>query len=141
MFKDTSLQIFLTIYHGSLMGTFFYDYIIRNTVRLYENGLDWSYISNIGMGALFILIIIWAILSVWRKIPRNLLICLIALIIMLIVRLGVGIPDNMEKSRKLPYKTYAEELSVFIAAMAVHFFGIVATWILFSKTPSVSLPI
>jgi len=101
---------------------------------LLEYGYDWSYVSNIGLGVLFLLIISWAISSVWRKIKTNLLISLIALIIIFIVRLGVGIPDNMEKTKHMSNTQYAEELTVFIAQIVVHFTGIVATWILHSRS-------
>ena len=88
MIEDSKLQIFLTIYHGTLIGTFFYDYLIRNIVRLVLNGITWAYVTNIALGVLFIAIIIWAILSVWSKIRRNLIICMIVLIIILVVRLA-----------------------------------------------------
>lgn len=130
MFQDSTLQIFLTIYHGSLIGTFFYDYIIRNAVRWFISGLQWQYIANVALGVLFVAIIIWAILSVWSKIRRNLLISLVVLIVIFIIRLAVGIPDTMEKHRVLNRSQYSEELTVFIAQIVVHLFGIIATWIL-----------
>lgn len=130
MFQDSTLQIFLTIYHGSLIGTFFYDYIIRNAVRWFISGLQWQYIANVALGVLFVAIIIWAILSVWSKIRRNLLISLVVLIVIFIIRLAVGIPDTMEKHRMLPKNQYSEELTVFIAQVVIHLFGIIATWIL-----------
>jgi uncharacterized membrane protein len=130
MFQDSTLQIFLTIYHGSLIGTFFYDYIIRNAVRLFLYSMEWTYISNIVLGVVFIAAIIWAILSVWAKIRRNLLICLVVLIIIFIVRLAVGVPDTIEKRRHLSDKQYKEELTVFISQVVVHLFGIIATWLL-----------
>ena len=130
MFQDSTLQIFLTIYHGSLIGTFVYDYIVRNAVRLFTAGLDWAYVSNIALGILFAAIIVWAILSVWSKIRRNLLICLVVLIVIFIIRLGVGVPDTIEKGRRLPKNQYSEELVVFITQILVHLLGIIATYIL-----------
>ena len=130
MFQDSTLQIFLTIYHGSLIGTFVYDYVVRNAVRLFTAGLDWAYVSNIALGVLFAAIIVWAILSVWSKIRRNLLICLVVLIVIFIIRLGVGIPDTMEKSRRLPKNQYTEEFVIFIVQMFIHLLGIIATYIL-----------
>lgn len=131
MFQDSTLQIFLTIYHGSLIGTFFYDYIIRNSVRWFMSGLEWTYISNVALGIIFVAVIIWAILSVWSKIRRNLLICLVVLIVIFIIRLAVGIPDTIEKHRRMGNSAlYKEELVVFIAQIVVHLFGIIATWIL-----------
>jgi len=129
-FQDSTLQIFLTIYHGSLIGTFFYDYIIRNIIRLVLNGPDWTYISNIALGVLFLAIIVWAILSVWSKIRRNLLISLIVLIIIFIIRLAVGIPDTMDKSRYQPKKAIHRGIVRLLAQVAVHVFGIIATWLL-----------
>ena len=134
MFSDSTLQIFLTIYHGSLIGTFFYDYIIRNLIRILNYGPEWTYISNVILGIVFVAIIIWAILSVWSKSRKNLLISLVILIIIFVVRLAVGIPDTMDKSRQLPNKQYREELSVFIAQIVVHLLGIFATWILASNS-------
>jgi hypothetical protein len=133
MFQSSTLQIFLTIYHGSLIGTFFYDYIVRNAVRLFEYGLDWKYVTNIGMGILFLLVIVWAIASAWRKVKMNLLISLIALIIIFIVRLGVGIPDMMDKQKTWPKSQFREELSIFIAQETLHLTGIVANWMLYTK--------
>ena len=95
MVKDTTHQVLLTLYYGSLLTTFIFDYVIRNIVRLNQYGVDWTYLSNIGMGALFALVSVWAIFSVWRKIPRNLLLCLILLITIFIARLAVGIPGKI----------------------------------------------
>ena len=134
MFSDSTLQIFLTIYHGSLIGTFFYDYVIRNAVRLFMYGPQWAYVSNVALGVLFIAIIIWIILSVWSKIRRNLLISLVILIFIFIIRLAVGIPDTIEKQRSYNNKQYTEELAVFIAQIAIHLFGIIATWFLANKS-------
>ena len=108
--------------------------MIRNAVRLFEYGLDWTYVSNIALGLFFLFIIIWAIISVWRKNKQNILFCLIALIVIFIVRLGVGIPANMEKSKHMSNTQYAEELTVFIAQVVVHVSGIIATWVLFSRS-------
>jgi len=88
MFRDTTLQIFLTLIHGSFISTFLYDYILRNAVRVYLNGAEWNYISHIALGVVLIAVIAWAILSVWGKIRRNLLICLVILIIMFIIRMA-----------------------------------------------------
>jgi len=130
MFQDLTLQVFLSIYHGSLITTFFYDYVIRNAVRLFLNRPEWTYISNIALGVLFMAVIVWAIISVWSKIRRNLLICLVVLVIIFIIRLAVGIPDTMDKHRFLPRNQYTEELIIFITQIAVHVFGIIATWLL-----------
>jgi hypothetical protein len=131
MFSDSTMQIFLTIYHGSLVGTFFFDYIIRNAVRIFRFGPEWQYVSNVGMGVLFIAVIIWMILSVWSKIRRNLQISLLILVIIFVIRLAVGIPDTMEKHRRMGNsEQYSEELVVFIAQVAVHLFGVIATLLL-----------
>ncbi|CAF1076815.1 unnamed protein product [Brachionus calyciflorus] len=73
LFKDSTLQIFLTIYHGSLIGTFFYDYIVRNAIRWVTSGLEWHYISNVALGVVFVAFVIWAILSLseYQKLWRN----------------------------------------------------------------------
>ena len=131
MFSDSTLQIFLTIYHGTLIGTFFFDYIIRNAVRLFIDGPQWPFVSNVALGVVFIAIIVWAILSVWGKIRRNLLISLLVLIVIFIIRLAVGIPDTIEKHKRMGNsEQYSEELVVFIAQIAIHVFGVLATWIL-----------
>ncbi len=134
MLSDSTLQIFLTIYHGSLIGNFFYDYIIRNSIHLFLYGAKWTFISNICLGVFFIAVIIWAILSVWSKVRRNLLICCVVLIIMFILRLSVGIPDLMDRQRVSTKNQYTEDLAIFIAQMTVHLFGIVATYLLAQKS-------
>ena len=134
MFQSLTLQIFLTVYHGSLMGTFFYDYVLRNSVRLFEYGLDWKYVTNIVMGVIFLLVIVWAIISAWRKIRMNLLISLIALGVIFIARLGVGIPDTIDKQKRMSRFQFIEELSVFIAQVVVHLLGVVATWMLYFRS-------
>lgn len=96
MVKDTTLQIFLTIYHGSLLATFLYDYIIRSLVRMFEEGqARWDYLTNVALGILFMAVIVWLVLSVWAKIRSNLMISLIVLIVMFIVRASVGIPNML----------------------------------------------
>lgn len=132
--QDLALQIFLTIYHGTLIGTFFYDYIIRNSVRLYVSGLQWQYVANVGLGILFCCVLIWVILSVWSKIRSNLLISFVVLIFIFVIRLAVGIPDTIEKHKGFGQPQYAEELSVFVAQMAVHLLGIIGTWILAKRS-------
>ncbi|CAF1088007.1 unnamed protein product [Brachionus calyciflorus] len=130
-FKDSTLQIFLTIYHGSLIATFFFDYIVRNSVRWITSGLEWNYITNVILGIIFVAIIIWAIMSVWSRHRRNLLISLVVLIIILVIRLGFGIPDTIDKHKKHGNSSYfKEELVVFIVQILVHLFGIAATWML-----------
>ena len=91
MVQDTTLQIFLTIYHGSLLSTFVYDYIIRNICRVLNYGPQWAYVSNIALGIVFVAIIIWTILSVWAKVRRNLLISLFLLVIIFVIRLAVSL--------------------------------------------------
>ena len=134
MFQSSILKLFLTIYHGSLIGTFFYDYIVRNTVRLFEFGLDWKYVTNIGLGILFLLVIVWAIISAWRKIKMNLLISLIALIVIFVIRLGVGIPEMMDKQKTMTKSHFREELAIFVAQETIHLTGIVANWMLYTKS-------
>jgi hypothetical protein len=97
IFSDSNLQKFLTVYHGQLLSTFFYDLIVRNVVRLVQNKLEWSYISNIALGVAFSLAIIWAIFAVWARVRRNLIICLVVLVVIFVVRIGVGIPDFIER--------------------------------------------
>jgi hypothetical protein len=133
MFRDTSLQIFLTLIHGSFISTFLYDYILRNAVRVYLNEVKWNYISHIALGFLLIAIIAWAILSVWNKIRRNLLICLVILIIIFIIRMANGIPDLMNKSKQLPKSQYVEEFVSFITQMIIHLFGVIFTYLLARK--------
>ena len=159
MVQESTLQIFLTIYHGSLLGTFVYDYVIRNICRVVANGPNWAYVSNIAMGVIFAAVIVWAILSVWAKVKRNLLICWFFLVLIFIIRLAVsinlkkqqvgpriqqykaylthfqvGIPDTMDKYHVMPRHQYVEELAVYITQMLVHFFGIIATYILYKNS-------
>ena len=134
MVSDASLQIFLTIYHGQLLATFLYDYVVRNVVKLFFNDMNWNMVANIIIGLLFSLGIIWAILSVWSKIRRNLIISTIVLIIMLSVKLSVGIPYLMDKNSVFVDKSiFYEELVVFIVQSIVHFAGVIGTWMLADK--------
>ena len=139
MVQDASLQIFLTIYHGQLLATFLYDYVVRNTVKLFFVQMNWSFIMNVIIGLLFSVFVIWAILSVWSKIRRNLVITTVILILMLIVRLTVGIPSLMNRSDSFSKTDYAEELAVFVVQMVIHFIGIVATWMLASKQSTTTI--
>ena len=91
--KDTTLQVFLTLYYGSLVGTFFYDYIIRNIVRMVQDNIKWDYLTNIGLGVLFIAVVVWLVWSLLAKIRTNLLISLVVLIVMFVVRCAIGIPE------------------------------------------------
>jgi hypothetical protein len=102
-------------------------------VRVYLNGAEWNYISHIALGAVFIAIIAWAILSVWGKIRRNLLISLVILIIIFIIRMANGIPDLMNKNKQLPKSQYIEEFVSFITQMIIHFFGVIFTYLLARK--------
>lgn len=117
-------------------------------VRLVDDGNPkWDYLTNIGLGVLFIVVIVWLILSVWSKIRRNLLISWIILIIIFIVRASVGITNLMGKffwnlflikyflfillfSYLDRYRKNKEEIAIFTTQMTVHLFGILATMIL-----------
>jgi hypothetical protein len=135
MFSDSTLQIFLTIYHGSLLGTFFFDYILRNAVRIFHFGLEWQYLSNVGMGVLFMFLIVWLILSVWKKVKRNLQLSVVTLLIIFVIRLAVGIPDILQQSKRMGNtEQYSEELVVFIAQIAIHLFGVIATFMLANRS-------
>lgn len=130
VFSDSNLQIFLTLYHGSLVAVFFFDYIIRNTVRMILREVHWNYYSNIILGAVCIAVIIWAILSVWNKVRLNLLISFVILIIIFGIRIGLGVPENTRGNSN----EAKENRVVFIAQVTVHLFGIIATWILASHS-------
>lgn len=51
-FQNSTLQIFLSLYHGSLISTFLYDYVIRHSVWMFQNGFDKNYVANIALGVL-----------------------------------------------------------------------------------------
>lgn len=75
--------------------------------------------------------IVWAILSVWSKVKRNLIISYVALTIIFGLRLAIGIPELNDRSYK--GGQFEEDLLVFMAQMAVHLCGIVATFLLSRK--------
>lgn len=140
MVQESSLQIFLTLYHGQLLATFFYDYIVRNSVRLFFQNVGWNLVTNVIVGILFAIAIIWAVLGVWTKTRRNLIVTTVVLIIIFIVRLAVGIPSLMDRKGLGMFNRaqYTEELAVFVVQMFIHFSGIVATWMLAAKqTPTI----
>ncbi len=133
MVKDSTLQIFLTIYHGQLLATFAYDYVVRNVVRLFFDRIDWTLLSNIALGLFFIIAIVWAILSVWGKVRRNLIICAVVLVVLFVLRLVMGVFDIREKKRSYDNRSYWIEFVVFVTQIVVHLFGVVATWLLSNK--------
>jgi hypothetical protein len=125
MFPDFILQIFLSLYHGSMVGVFFYDYIIRNLVRIFLNYQHtMSYIGYVALGVIAIAFIVWAILNVWSKIKRNLLITLFVLIVLFVIRFILGILDINER------KNDTEYLVVLISQLCVHVIGVIATCML-----------
>jgi hypothetical protein len=132
---DDPLQVFLTIYFGTLIGTFFYDYVVRNVVNIIVEGdLTWPWVTNIALGIIFIVIIIWAIYAVWLKQKGKLLIVLIVLIVIFLVRLGVGISDLYTRSDLVKRtRAWKEEVTVFIVQMIVHLFGVIATGMLWNR--------
>ena len=133
MFQDSTIQIFLTLYHGQLIAAFLYDNIIRNTVRLFFDKLEWNIVTQIALGVFFIIATIWAVLSVWGKIKKNLIISAIVLFVILVIRIVIGITDLVEKKRYYDNRSYTIELSVFIAQIVVHTLGVVGTYILSTK--------
>ncbi len=74
MVQDASLQIFLTLYHGQLLSTLFYDLILRNSMRLFYYEVQWNMVANIAIGLFFSLFVIWFVVfrvfdincQVWR---------------------------------------------------------------------------
>ena len=116
------------MYHGSLVGTYVYDYMIRNAVRLFLYGFQWEHLSNMAMSLLFSAISVWCVISIWAKVRRNLIICLVLVIVIFVFRLGFGIQDA--RSNRAYVKQGDEDLIVFICQMVVHMFGVIATYIL-----------
>ena len=130
-FEDLSLQIFLTMYHGTLLAVFVYDNIIRNAVRVAWGETYWTIIASIPLGCLFILVILLNVRNVWRKVARRLMINFIMLAVMFVVRLVIGILDIIRtKDAGLFNEQAAEKQYVFIAMMIVHVFGVIGTFML-----------
>jgi hypothetical protein len=77
-----------------------------------------------------------AVISVWSKIRTNLVVTVAVLTIMFFVRLGVGIPYLMDRRNVFDDKIYVEEVVVFSFQMAIHFLGVLTTWVLASKQTS-----
>ena len=123
-----NLQIFLTLYYGSIVSSSVYDYIIRNIVHFALYGMRWTYISNIIIGLVFVTLAAWLVWSVWSRKRMNLFFCLGALIIMFAARLAIGIPDLVMNDKSKNQNN--EDLAVFITQMIIHLLGIVATWFL-----------
>ena len=134
MVSDTTMQIFLSIYHGSLITTFLFENIIRNIVRLILNGPERVYATNIALGVCYIAAVVWMIFTVWKKIKRNLLISLVILVIIFVIRLTVGIQENVERHRNFFDKQYTEDSVIFIIEILIHLFGIIATWLLMNHS-------
>jgi hypothetical protein len=132
--KDTSLQIFLTIYYGQLLATFFYDYFLRNVVRLFFDRMEANILANICLGIVAIAVIVWMITCVWGRVKLFLIISAIVLLVIFIIRCVNGYFDIHEKSRYYDRRSYTIELVVTIAQIAVHLFGIAATWLLSKRS-------
>ena len=130
MDSDRSIQIYLTLYHGQLLSTFLYDNIIRNSVRLFFEKLEWNTVTQIAVGVIYIFAILWAVWSVWRKIRLNLVISGIILLAILAARVVIGTTEIIDKKKTYDNKNYHIELSVFIAQIVVHTLGVVGTFIL-----------
>ena len=130
MDSDRSIQIYLTLYHGQLLSTFLYDNIIRNSVRLFFEKLEWNTVTQIAVGVIYIFAILWAVWSVWRKIRLNLVISGIILLAILAARVVIGTTEIIDKKKTYDNKNYHIELSVFIAQIIVHTLGVVGTFIL-----------
>ena len=133
MFQDMTIQIFLTVFHGQFCANFFYDYIIRNSVRLFFDGLQWSFITSIVLGVFFIATIIWAVLCVWGKQKRNLIISAIILLVILVIRISLGAIEMVENKKTYSKRSYYTELAVFISQIVVHTFGVIGTYILSTR--------
>ena len=80
MFQDSTLQIFLTLYHGSLIGTISFDFIVKNVFRALENGPECVYVSNVAVGILFVAIVVWSINSMWLHEKNKVYLCLLILV-------------------------------------------------------------
>ena len=128
-----TIQIFLTLYHGQLIAAFFYDNIIRNSVRLFFDKLEWNIVTQIALGVFFIAAIIWAVLSVWAKKRQNLIISAVILLVILVIRIVIGTTEMMDKKRMYDKRNYHIELSVFIAQVIVHTLGVIGTYLLSTK--------
>lgn len=63
VFADSTLQIFLSLYHGSMIGVFIFDYIIRNSVRAFQQGVKWNFVSNIALGVLCVSCLFFACMN------------------------------------------------------------------------------
>ena len=74
--------------------------------------------------------IVWAVLSVWSKIKKNLQISCVVLLAIFIIRLAIGIPDMMDRKKWSTKNQYTEDMAIFMAQMIVHVFGVVATFML-----------
>jgi len=58
-----------------------------------QDNIKWEYLTNIGLGVLFIAVVVWLVWSLLAKIRTNLLISLVVLIVMFVVRCAIGIPE------------------------------------------------
>jgi hypothetical protein len=134
MFTDTTLQIFLTLYHGQLMSILFYDYVVRYSVSAFLNKPDWNVLTSIGLGVVGIIAILWATKSTWAKNKRNLLVWSICLAVMFVVLMSIGIVNLTENRKYFDSKGEKIAMAIFITQMCVHVVGIVATWLLYSKS-------
>ncbi len=86
------LKAIITAYHGHLLATFFYDYVVRNCVRLFFYPIEWSFLVGIVLGSLFSAAIIWSIVVVYKfKSLKQVTISLVLLCAIFTIKLITGI--------------------------------------------------
>lgn len=129
------LKIFLTLFYGSIISKIINNDIITNLVQFFSsNKLEWINIVIIFLGILFIIFIIWSIISTWKQLlKRNLIIIFILLIVIFILSLTIGIyeyiyDDTNMKDNNSQSKT--EYLVIFIIETTFNLFAIIAVWLL-----------
>jgi hypothetical protein len=60
------LKTILKAWLGHLLAMFFYDYVIRNSVRIFFYPIEWSFIVGIALGYVFSSVIVWSIVVVHK---------------------------------------------------------------------------
>ncbi len=86
------LKASLIAYHGHLLATFFYDYVVRNCVRMFFYQIEWSFLVGIVLGILFSMVIIWSIVVVYKSNSvKQVTISLILLCIIFLTKLTTGV--------------------------------------------------
>jgi hypothetical protein len=124
------LKTTLTVFYGSFLGIFFYDYIIRNAYRLLFNKLEWTFLSGGSLGTIFFAITIWFIIVVSKDMgKKRVILSTLVLSLVFLTKFIHGCVVLGRKKGTLSTGNTGEDWIVFLSQTAVFFAGLVLNFI------------